>query len=93
MVQVLEVVHADGEQLLSYVEDASHVAEGISHTVKALDTTQSNVKAALDHIKLLTDRLRFRSHSISHCLLIGVQEFVCSASTREHGQRRIRIRC
>ena len=65
MAQVLEVVHADAEQLLNYVEDASHVAEGISHTVKALDTTQSNVKSALDHIKLLTDRSRL-CHTASH---------------------------
>eukprot|EP00210_Caulerpa_lentillifera_P000479 g462.t1 len=54
--EVLEVVNADAEQLLRGVTNASIVAEGISSTVKSLDTTQSNVKAALSHISIIVDR-------------------------------------
>lgn len=50
------MVQADAEQLQSTILKAAAVAEGISSTVKELDTRQSNVRAALDHIKLLTDR-------------------------------------
>ncbi|GMH33415.1 hypothetical protein BSKO_01249 [Bryopsis sp. KO-2023] len=54
--EVLEVVHADADQLLSSVRSTATVAEQISGRVKELDFAQSRVKQVLGDIHVVMDR-------------------------------------
>ena len=54
--QVLELVHADSEQLLTGVAATAQLAERISSHVRRLDATQGRVQETLRVISLILER-------------------------------------
>eukprot|EP00798_Chlamydomonas_sp_ICE-L_P008858 gene8858-3742_t len=54
--EMLELVHADSEQLLSSIQSTATLAEHISGKVRRLDCVQGRVQGTLDKINLILDR-------------------------------------
>ena len=54
--QMLELVHADCEQLLSSVHNTAQLADHISSKVRRLDLVQTRVQDTLGKINLILDR-------------------------------------
>lgn len=54
--QMLELVRADAEQLVSGVSGVAHTAQRIGSRVRHLDHIYSNMQATLDLINLILDR-------------------------------------
>lgn len=53
---MLELIHADSEQLLAGVHSTAQLAERISGKVRRLDTAQTRVQETLGRINLILDR-------------------------------------
>jgi hypothetical protein len=53
---MLELIHADSEQLVSSVQSTAQLAERISGKVRRLDTAQTRVQDTLGRINLILDR-------------------------------------
>lgn len=53
---MLELIHADCEQLLGSVRSTAELADHISGKVRRLDTVQSRVAAVLSRVGLILDR-------------------------------------